>query len=133
MTTQQRVLGPGVITRQCESTTVSEGAVLVVGAADNNVALPSGADITAGIVGLAKSSLTAAGPVDIVLPGNIFPGIASGSISRGDKLAVADNTGKVKTASIGAGTNTMIVGTALAAAADGERVSMSVDVYLMQG
>jgi len=119
----------------CSSTTVAEGAVLVQSTAtDEYVTLPAGADITGpGVIGLAMSALTAAGMVDVAIVGDIFPAIANGSITRGDKLAIASSSGDVKTAAIGAGTNTFIVGTALESASTGERVACLINPYLMQG
>lgn len=119
----------------CESAPVSEGAVLVVGSADNAVALPAGADpdpASVNLIGLAKDALTAAGTLDVVTSG-IFPGIAAASITRGQPLTVADTSGGVKPAAPSAGNNVACIGTALQSASSGERVAILVRPFALQG
>lgn len=124
-----------IVSLNCESTTVAEGAVLVVGAADFNVKLPAAADpdpASINLVGLAKNAITAAGTIDIVTSG-IFPGVAAASITRGQPLTVADTSGGVKPAAPGAGTNVAIIGFALESASSGERVAILIKPGALQG
>lgn len=116
---------------------VTDGAVVVVGAADNKCALPAGADPTAGVLGLVMrpdGSTAAIGTtIDIVQTG-VYPAIASAAITRGALVAVAGATGKVKTVAAGAGVNSMVLGTALeSAAADGERIAIELQIHRAQG
>lgn len=116
--------------------TLTDGLVVVQGAADNKVKLPGGAD-PASALGVVKredgSSAASGDTVDIINSG-IYPLVASAAITRGDKLAVAGASGKVKTAAPAAGANTFVLGIALeSAAADGERVAALLCPHLMQG
>lgn len=121
-----------VVTFYNETTTVSEGTVMCVGAADNKAKL-SGATpaINAGLIGLAFNAATAAGPLDIVTDG-IFPGIAGGSITRGDPLT-SDAAGAVITAAPAGGVNLACIGHALASAASGDRVPVQISRFILQG
>lgn len=117
--------------------TVSDGLAVVVGTADHKVALPAGADPTGGVVGLVHrpdgTSAASGAIVDVVATG-IYPAVAAAAITRGAKVAINGATGKVKTAAPAAGTNTMILGTALeSAAADGDRITVALSISLMQG
>lgn len=124
-----------IVPFSCESTTVAEGAALVVGSADNTVALPGAADpnpTSVNIVGLAKDDLTAAGTLDVVTSG-IFPGIAAASITRGQPLTIANTSGGLKPAAPAGGTNVACVGIALESAASGDRFSVLVRPFALQG
>lgn len=119
----------------CESTTVAEGAALVVGSADNTCALPAGADpnpTSVNIIGLALTSLSAAGTLDVVTSG-IWPGVAAASITRGQPLTIANVAGGLKPAAPGAGSNVACVGIALESASSGERFSVLVRPFALQG
>jgi hypothetical protein len=131
------IRSPGQMYGLETESTVSDGLAVVVGSADHKVALPAGADPTGGVVGLVHrpdgTTATSGAVVDVVSTG-IYPAVASAAISRGAKVAIAGTTGKVKTAAPAAGTNSMILGTALeAAAADGDRISVLLSISLMQG
>lgn len=117
--------------------TLTDGLVVVQGAADMSCALPAGADPTSGVLGVVfrpdGSSAASGDQVDIVVSG-IYPCVASAAITRGATVAVSGTSGKVKTAAPSAGANDMIVGTALeSAAADNERIAVLLRVGLMQG
>lgn len=134
MSTARRV-PLGVITFECESATVAEGSLLVVGAADNAVKLPAAADpgIAVGLVGFAAFALTGtAGPVDVIVSG-IAAARAGAAITAGTLLTVDDTTGALKTAAPGGGTNVACIGVALADAADGDRFPVLIQPCILQG
>jgi hypothetical protein len=121
-----------VVTFNNETTTVPEGSVMRVGAADNNARLGAATPgIGSGLIGLAFNAATAAGPLDIVTDG-IFPGVAGGTITRGDPLT-SDAAGAVVTAAPGAGTNYACIGHALASAVAGDRVPVQISRFILQG
>lgn len=127
---------PGPATPFESQSTLTDGLCVVVGSADNKCALPAGADPVTflGVVKREDGSSAASGDTVDLITSGIYPLVASAAISRGDKLAIAGASGKVKTSAIAAGSNTFIVGIALeAAAADGERVAAMLMPHLMQG
>lgn len=109
----------------CDSANVLEGAVLVQGAANDTCALPSAANTRAQILGLAyvSGSTSANGAMSVVTNG-VWPGIAGGSITRGDLLVVAGTTGTVQSASLSTPPDASIVGVAMESASSGERVAI---------
>jgi len=110
----------------CESASVNDGAVLVMGTADDKVALPAAADTTLPVIGLAKTppSSTSGATLDVVTSG-VYPAIASAAITRGSLVTVAGTTGKVKALSLTSGSGAAVVGLALeSAAADGDRLAV---------
>lgn len=124
-----------IVSLYCESATVAEGAVVVVGAADFNVKLPAAADpdpASVCIVGLAKNALTAVGALDVVTSG-VFPGVAAASITRGQPLTVANTAGGVKPAAPAGGANVGVIGWALESASSGERVAILIKPGAFQG
>lgn len=127
---------PGPAFSFLSQSTLTDGLCTVVGSADNTCALPAGADPVTflGVVKREDGTSAASGDmVDLIVSG-IYPLVASAAISRGDKLAIAGTSGKVKTCAIGAGANSFVIGIAIeAAAADGERVSAMLCPHLMQG
>lgn len=127
---------PGLMDAAATQAAVSDGMVVVVGTADNTVTLPSGADPVSGVVGVVfrPDGTTAAigATVDYVMTG-VYPLIAAGTIARGDRIAVANSSGGVKTAAPSAGTNTMILGTALESAVSGDRFAAALQISVMQG
>jgi hypothetical protein len=112
---QPQNAGNGVVVPMVVDTgvTLAAGNVVVVGAADNTVKLPSGADPTAGVLGVALGAGTAGTTVNVLVCGVTTVKASAATITRGDSLAVAASTGTVKTAAPGAGTNSMCVGVAL--------------------
>ena len=109
----------------CDSASVLDGAVLVQGASNDTCALPSAANTRAQILGLAivSGNSTANGPITLATNG-AYPGIAGGSITRGDLLVVAGATGTVQSASLSTPPDASIVGVALESASSGERVAI---------
>lgn len=109
----------------CDSASVLEGAVLVQGASNDTVALPSAANSTEKFIGLAyqDGSATANEAVSVVLNG-IFAARAAGTITRGDRLVIAGATGTVQAASLTTPANATVIGIALGSAVNGERVAV---------
>lgn len=110
----------------CESASVLDGAVLVMGSADDKVALPAGADTTLPVIGLAHvpPSSTSGVTLDVVVSG-VYAGIASAAITRGALVTVAGTTGKVKALGLTSGAGATIVGMAMeSVSADGDRVAI---------
>lgn len=117
---------PGhVLPLLCDSASVLEGAVLVQGASNDTVALPSAANTRAKIIGLAYAagSSSANGPMSVVTDG-VWAGIAGGTIVRGDLLVVAGVTGTVASVSLSTPADASIVGVAMESASSGERVAI---------
>jgi hypothetical protein len=112
--------------------TITAGMAVVIGTADNTIAVPGGADPTSGVIGLAAHAAAAAAVCNVIVQGPWF-GVASGSVTRGQNLAVAGAAGSLKSAAPGAGTNDMIVGTALSSATNGNAVNVLVRPGMMQG
>jgi hypothetical protein len=128
---------PSNLVSLTSESSLTDGLAVVVGSADMTCALPGGADPTGGVLGVVfrpDGSTAASGAVVDVVTDGIYPCVASAAITRGAKVAIAGASGKVKTAAPSAGTNTMILGTALeSAAADGERIAVLLQTSLMQG
>lgn len=111
----------------CSSASVAEGAVLVVGAANDIVKLPTAASSSEQFVGLAAYpwSATAGSPVDVVING-VWPAIAAGTITRGDRVVIGGATGTVVSESLTTPANATRVGVALESATTGARVAILV-------
>lgn len=126
---------PGVIVSHTAEGTITDGMCCIVGTADYS-AIFAGADPVTGVLGLAKcdggTSVASGATVDIVTSG-VWPGIAMASITQGQKLTSGNAAGGLKPAAPAAGANVMVIGTALADAASGDRVPVQINIYLMQG
>ena len=109
----------------CSSASVAEGAVLVTGAANDIVKLPTAASSSEAFVGLAAYpwSASANSPVDAVVNG-VWPAIAAGTIVRGDRLVVGGATGTVVAESLTTPAHATRVGVALESATTGARVAI---------
>lgn len=116
---------PGqIIGYGCESATVAVGAVLVQGAADDAVKLPSGANSTEAVIGLCYQAVSTTDPNASAVINGVWQGIASGAITRGDKLVIANSSGHVASASASTPPNASIVGRALESVSNGEDVAI---------
>ncbi len=96
---------------------VLEGAALVFGTLEDHATTPAAAN-SAAFMGFAKyaQAINDVGP--LVLAGGIVMAISSGAVSLGDKVKIADTSGRVKTAVA----DDNVVGIALrASAATGDR------------
>lgn len=109
----------------CASANVAEGAVLVMGATNDVVKLPTAASSSEALVGLAAYpwSSSANSPVDAVVNG-VWPGIAAGTITRGDRVVVGGATGTVVSESLTTPANATRVGVALESVTTGARVAI---------
>jgi len=119
------------------SLTAVEGAVLVnaVGA-DNTAALPAGASpdpLTIAILGLSHQAVVSTQTGADVVTSGIFPGVAAGSITRGQLLTVGNSSGGVIVAAPGAGLNVATIGYAMESASSGERVAIDIRIGSLQG
>jgi hypothetical protein len=134
MALSNRAPGQGIVTLTAEAT-IADGCVVMQGAADDKCKLPTGAASDFAYLGIAKreggGSYSSGQGVDVVLAG-VYPGIASGTITRFDRLTVASSTGNVKTASLGTPA-TAYVGYALESASDGERVAILITPEKLPG
>jgi len=121
---------PGqIVALLCDSASVLEGAALVRGAANDSVKLPTGANSRETFVGFAlqAGSTSANKGLSVILNG-VFPGIASGSITRGDKVVIAGATGTVASESLTTPPDAVRVGIALESVLTGERVAILIGV-----
>lgn len=133
MSTSMR--NPGFIRQAIAEATIADGVACIVGTADYSATVAA-ANPTAGVIGIAKvdggGSVASGGTVDIVTSG-IYPGVAMASITQGQAVTVGDSAGGLKPAAPSAGVNLMVLGTAQADAATGERVAVQINIYVMQG
>jgi len=119
------------------SLTAVEGAVLVnATGADNTAALPAGASpdpLTIAILGLSLQSVVSTQTGADVVTSGIFPGVAAGSITRGQLLTVGNSSGGVIVAAPSAGSNVATIGYAMESASSGERVAIDIRIGSLQG
>jgi hypothetical protein len=121
----------GIVPAYAEAA-VADGQILTVGAADNNVAVQGATPgASAPCLGMSVNTTSAAGATDMVMLG-IWPGIAGGSITRGDALT-SDASGHCVTAAPAGGTNIAIIGFARASAVAGDRVPVQIAPQILQG
>lgn len=115
----------------CTSANVLEGAVVVINtAANDQCSLPSGADTSASILGIAiyPGLTTTNGMLTVMTSGN-YPCIANGTITAGDRVSIASSIGDVKTVAVGStAPGASIVGFATESATNGQRVGVQLIV-----
>ena len=126
MSTAARFPMEALYTLACDSANVLEGAVLVQGASNDTCKLPSAASSREALLGLAYSagSTSTGGPMTIVGLGAVWPAIAAGTITRGDRVVIGGATGTVVSESLTTPVDATRVGRALESAASGERVAV---------
>ena len=95
--------------------------------------LPSGADPASGVLGIALNTAIAAATVYVVIYGVTLGKAAAAGFTVGDNLAISGSTGVLKLAAPATGANTMLVGTALETATNGQLRNVLVRPCLMQG
>jgi len=119
------------------SLTAVEGAVLVnATGADNTAALPAGASpdpLTIAILGLSHQAVVSTQTGADVVTSGIFPGVAAGSITRGQLLTVGNSSGGVIVAAPAPGANVGTIGYAMESASSGERVAIDIRIGSLQG
>lgn len=121
-----RAPGQGIITFVAEAT-ITDGNVVVQGAADDKCKLPaSTADYV--VLGLAKieggGTVASGSGCDVVTSG-VWPAVAAGTIVRGDRVVIANTAGGVKAGNYGVAA-ARVVGYAMESASSGERVAVLV-------
>jgi hypothetical protein len=99
------VAGTGGVTVNC--------AVVADTTTNRQVVLPAGADPVNGVLGIALNTAIATGTVAVLMHGIATVQDSGAGFARGARLAIAGVNGQLKTAAPGAGTNDMILGTAL--------------------
>lgn len=126
---------PGQIMQATAEATIADGVACIVGTADNS-AIVCSTDPVAGVLGIAKvdggGSIASGSVVDIVTSG-VYPGVAMATITQGQTVTVGNTAGGLKPAAPGSGVNAMILGVATEDASSGERVSVNINVSIMQG
>lgn len=113
-------------TLACESASVAEGAVLVQGSVKDTAKLPSAANSREPMLGLCYEAFNSAAgsPVTIVAPGAVWPAIAAGAITLGDRVVIGGATGTVVAESGTTPVDATRVGIALENVSSGERVAV---------
>lgn len=114
---------------------ITLGAVVVQGAGDLTCKMPTAADPTGGILGVALESAAAAKDrVSVAGIGAVVPCTASAAIARGDKVTVSGTDGRIKTAAPAVGANVQLVGIAMQSAAGaGEKIGVLITLETIQG
>lgn len=115
---------------------VSDGMIVVVGAADNACALPGGASPTSSLLGVIYrpdgSSAAVGDTVDVVING-VYPVVSGGTITANDLITSNGTDGTAKTETASAGTNVAVLGPALEDGASGDRVATIINPFIKQG
>lgn len=126
MATAARFPGDDLFSLTCDTASVLEGAVLVQGASNDTIALPSAASSRSKVIGLAyqAGSSSTNDAITIVPPGRVWPGIAAGTITRGDIVVVGGATGTVVSRTLATPPDASIVGVAMESAVSGSRVAI---------
>lgn len=109
----------------CDSASVVEGAALFQGASNDTVMLPAAANTAAKFIGLAyqAGSSSANAPITVIRDG-IWPAVAAGAITRGDRLVAGDTSGGVIAESLSTPPDATRIGIALESVSSGERVAV---------
>lgn len=125
---------PGNIFQATAEASIADGVAVIVGTADNSATVAGAGD--EGVLGLAKvdggGSIASGGTVDIVTTG-IYPGVAMASITQGQTVTVGNSAGGLRPATPSVGANAMCLGVATEDASSGERVSVALGIFIMQG
>jgi hypothetical protein len=110
----------------CESSSVAEGSALVQGSVDSSVALPSAGEV-GGFIGLAlfAGPANATSTMQVVTSG-FYLAVASGTITRGDRLVIADSTGKLKTWTANVADLASVCAIAMESVTTGQRVNVKI-------
>ena len=99
------VAGSGGVTANC--------AVVQDTTTNRQVVLPAAADPVKGVLGVALNTAIATAICFVQLHGVATILDSGAGMTRGDRVAIAGTNGQMKTWAIGAGTNSMMVGTAI--------------------
>lgn len=127
---------PGQMIPMVTESIVSDGMIVVVGAADNACALPGGASPTTSLLGVIyrpDGSSAAVGDTVEVILGGVYPVIAGGTVTANDLITSNGTDGTAKTETASAGTNVAVLGPALEDGASGDRVATIINPFIKQG
>ncbi len=127
---------PGQMIPMVTESIVSDGMIVVVGAADNACALPGGASPTSSLLGVIYrpdgSSAAVGDTVDVVISG-VYPVVSGGTNTANDLITSNGTDGTAKTETASAGTNVAVLGPALEDGASGDRVATIINPFIKQG
>ena len=127
---------PGQMIPMVTESIVSDGMVVIVGAADNACALPGGASPTVSLLGVIYrpdgSSAAVGDTVDVVISG-VYPVIAAGSITANNLITSGGTDGGAIAESASAGVNVAVLGPALEDGVSGDRVATIINPFIKQG
>jgi hypothetical protein len=127
---------PGQMIPMVTESIVSDGMVVIVGAADNACALPGGASPTVSLLGVIYrpdgSSAAVGDTVDVIISG-VYPVIAAGSITANNLITSGGTDGTAIAESAGSGVLVGVLGPALEDGASGDRVATIINPFIKQG
>ena len=127
---------PGQMIPMVTESIVSDGMVVIVGAADNACALPGGASPTVSLLGVIYrpdgSSAAAGDTVDVIISG-VYPVIAAGSITANNLITSGGTDGTAIAESAGSGVLVGVLGPALEDGVSGDRVATVINPFIKQG
>ena len=127
---------PGQMIPMVTESIVSDGMVVIVGAADNACALPGGASPTVSLLGVIYrpdgSSAAVGDTVDVIISG-VYPVIAAGSITANNLITSGGTDGTAIAESAGSGVLVGVLGPALEDGASGDRVAPVINPFIKQG
>lgn len=127
---------PGQMIPMVTESIVSDGMVVIVGAADNACALPGGASPTVSLLGVIYrpdgSSAAVGDTVDVIISG-VYPVIAAGSITANNLITSGGTNGTAIAESAGSGVLVGVLGPALEDGVSGDRVATVINPFIKQG
>jgi hypothetical protein len=127
---------PGQMIPMVTESIVSDGMVVIVGAADNACALPGGASPTVSLLGVIYrpdgSSAAVGDTVDVIISG-VYPVIAAGSITANNLITSGGTDGTAIAESAGSGVLVGVLGPALEDGVSGDRVATVINPFIKQG
>lgn len=127
---------PGQMIPMVTESIVSDGMVVIVGAADNACALPGGASPTVSLLGVIYrpdgSSAAVGDTVDVIISG-VYPVIAAGSITANNLITSGGTDSTAIAESAGSGVLVGVLGPALEDGVSGDRVATLINPFIKQG
>ena len=127
---------PGQMIPMVTESVVSDGMIVIVGAADNACALPGGASPTVSLLGVIYrpdgSSAAVGDTVDVVISG-VYPVVAAGSITANNLVTSGGTDGTAIAETAGAGVNVAVLGPAIEDGVSGDRVATIINPFIKQG
>ena len=127
---------PGQMIPMVTESIVSDGMIVIVGAADNACALPGGASPTVSLLGVIYrpdgSSAAVGDTVDVVISG-VYPVVAAGSITANNLVTSGGTDGTAIAETAGGGVNVAVLGPAIEDGVSGDRVATIINPFIKQG